>query len=138
MTKKQKTLAVVGGVAVAALVVGGVAYAMSKQQPAIPSGPSQPSLVPVTALTQGKNYGFSAQVSPGIGDAATLTNQLQAAGWTNVQIEYFGPTANGVAPPAGLPFSIPGAIGTAYVASGTWNGATGTAVPSGVVAVQVS
>jgi hypothetical protein len=139
MTRKEKTFAVVGGVALGALVVGGVAYAMRKPAAAIPGGapPATPTLSPVTTLTQGKNYGFASQLPAGIASSAALIAGLQGAGWANVQVQFFGPTA-GSAVPAGLPFSVPTPLATAYVASGTWTGATGAAVGSGIVAVQIS
>lgn len=142
MTKKQRTLAIVGGVALGAIVVGGVAYAMKKPAAAIPGGPvapATPTLTPATTLTQGKNYGFAAQLPAGITDPNALVAALQGTGWTNVQVQFFGPTAGSTPQlPAGLPFTVPAPINTAYVASGTWTGATGAAVGSGIVAVQVS
>jgi hypothetical protein len=139
VTKKQKTLAVVGVVALAAVVVGGVAYAKSQNQ--LPGGgaaPAAPTMTPATTFAKGGNYGFAAQLPAGTTDQATLIAGLQGIGWTNVQVQFFGPTANGGNPPAGLPFTVPAPLNTAYVASGTWTGADGTAVGANIVAVRVS
>jgi hypothetical protein len=143
MTKKQKTLAVVGGVALAAVVVGGVAYAYEKKKstPAIPNGgtsPNTPILTPTSTLTQGGNYGFAAQLPQGITSPAALIAGLEGSGWRNVQVQFFGPSTNNGTLPPGLPFTVPAPIATAYVASGTWTGATGTPVGSGIVAAQIT
>jgi hypothetical protein len=134
---KKKTLMWIGGAAVAALAVGGVAYAMTKKPaiPAAPVTPNTPTLTATSVLSAGKNYGFTAQLpATGAADVASLTALLNAAGWQNVQIVYFGPTANGAAPPV----AVSGALATAYAASGTWGGADNTPTPAGVSVVQIS
>jgi len=138
MTKKEKTLAL-GVAALVAVGVGVYVYEKKKAPAAaVPGAPLTPTLTPVTTLTSGGNYGFGAQIPPGITSSAALIAALQGLGWTNVQVQYFGPTATGAQMPAGLPFTVPGPLATAYVASGTWTGATGAAVGAGIVAVQVS
>src|SRR4029077_1043301 len=138
MTKKQKTFALVGA-AFAAAAIGVYVYEKNKAPAAaVPGAPLTPTLTPVTTLTSGGNYGFGAQLPPGVTSSAALVAALQGLGWTNVQVQYFGPTATGSQLPAGLPFTVPGPLATAYVASGTWTGATGAAVGAGIVAVQVS
>jgi hypothetical protein len=132
---KKTTLMWVGGAALAAVLVGGVAYAM-KKPPATPSNPAAGALTPATVFNTGKNYGIAAQVGANITTQAQLVSALNAAGWTNVQVQYFGPTGGAI--PQGLPFTPPGAAATAYVASGTWNGADNTPVPTGVMAALIS
>jgi len=134
---KKTTLMWVGGATIAALAVGGVAYAMQKPKQAVPSSAPGGQLLPTTSFSTGKSYGFAAQIDSSIKTAADLVAALQSAGWSNVNVLFFGPTAGGVAP-VNPPFAVPGPAASAYVASGTWNGAEGTSVPAGVVAVQIA
>lgn len=138
MDKQTKML--VGGAALAAVAVGGIYLATRPAAAAVPAGPTPatPTYTAVTTFTAGSNYGFAAQLPAGVADVATLMAQLTTAGWTNVTILYFGPTAAAATIPAGLPFSLPGPVTSAYVASGTWSGATGTPVPAGVSAALIS
>ncbi len=132
---RKTTMMWVGGGVLAAVLVGGVVYA-AKKPPQTPSSPAAGSLTMATVFNTGKNYGIAAQVGANITTQAQLVTALNAAGWTNVQVQYFGP--GGGAIPQGLPFSVPGAAASAYVASGTWNGADNTPVPTGVMAALIS
>lgn len=125
MTKKTK-MWLIGGVAAAAVVAGGV-YVYEKNKTAPPAAPAAlPSGAPVTAFTAGQSYKFAALLPSSINDTSALETALTNAGWKDVNILYFMGTGD----------SGPFPVNTSgYVAQGTWNGASGTALPSGVVAV---
>lgn len=125
---KKNTMMWVGGAALAAVVVGGIAYA-AQQKTVAPA--AVPHGVPVTTLTPGQQYAFAAQLPPGITDTAQLTNALVAAGWTNVNVFSFMGT-NATPPPAGLPAITVGGYG----ATAIWGGKAGPVQP-GVIAVAV-
>ncbi len=129
MTKKTKTYMVIGGVTLAALAVGGIAYAHSKAAatPPVPAG-QLPAGTPTTTFTAGTKYTFAAVVPAGITDQAALVTALNTAGWSTPAVIYFGPSNTG---------TIPGGLQagpTGYVATGTWQGPA-SSVPPGVVAV---
>lgn len=124
-TKMWLGLAALGVVA-----VGGIAYAASKKPVAITGPQPAGTLLPATSLGKGHNYILAATVPAGVTDATTLSNALVTNGWSNVTVQYF--MGSGTIP-QGLE-----ANATSYIASGTWNGADGTPVPTGVVAVQTS
>lgn len=127
MKKSTKTLLIVGG-AVGVIAIGSYAYAQAHKPAAVPAGTLPAgSITPTASFATGQKYTFAAPIPAGITDTGTLANALAAAGWTNVTIPYF--MGNG-AVPAGFPQL--GANG--YIAIGTWNGASGAAVPTGVVA----
>jgi len=125
MKKSTRNWLIAGG---AAAVAGGVGYYFYvKSKPAVPVAQLTPG-TPVTTFTTGTKYAFVAPTPAGITDAASLTTALQGAGWANVAVPFFN--GAGVNPIVGAPVSAGG-----YGATGVWNGANGTAVPSGVVAV---
>ena len=127
MKKSTKTLLIVGG-AIGVVAIGGYAYAQAHKPAAVPAGALPAgSVTPVSSFTQGQKYTFAAQIPAGVTSSPLLATALASAGWTNVTVPYF---AGGGAVPAGFPQLGP----LGYVAVGTWTGATGTAVPSGVVA----
>lgn len=138
--KRSTTYWILGGAAVA-LGVGVYAYEKNKAAttPAVPPPTLQPgTMTAASTFLTGKNYGIASQLGTGVTTQALLVTALQATGWTNVQVIFFGPTAAGVVP-AGLPTGLPpGATNTAWVASGTWNGTNNAPVPTGVLAVQMS
>jgi hypothetical protein len=128
MTKKHKTYMIVGGVALAALAVGGVAYAHSKAAASpVPAG-QLPAGTPASTFTAGTKYTFAAVLPAGATDQATLVTMLHTAGWGAPAVIFFGPTNTG-AIPLGLQANTSG-----YVATGTWTGPA-TPVPAGVIAV---
>lgn len=151
--ENPSTAFVMGGVVLGILAVGAVAYAAThKPTPAltpgalpVPSG--QPggggaatevnTLTPATTLTQNVFYELLSSVPTGITDMPRLIAALQAAQWTNVQVLYFGPTGSGI-----YPTNFPGAPSTptptTYVATATWSGNSGTAVPAGVLVANVA
>jgi hypothetical protein len=128
MTKKTKTYMIVGGVAVAALAVGGIAYARMKAvAPPVPAG-QLPAGTPATTFTAGTKYTFAAVLPAGATDQATLVTMLHTAGWQTPAVIFFGPTNTGTIP-TGLEANTSG-----YVATGIWQGPA-TPVPAGVIAV---
>lgn len=142
---KRSTTMWLGLSALAGAVAGGVAYYLSTQKTAaastppasVPAGPTATAGL-VASFAHGRSYGLAAQLPVGVTDQTTLVQQLNAAGWQNVQIVYFGPNAGvGVVPP-GLPITPVGTLTTAYVATGTWTGADATPVPVNVSAVQLT
>lgn len=148
--ENPSTAFVVGGIALGLLAVGAVAYAASKKTTvatALPVAPGLPggggaavegnTLTPVTTLTQNVFYELVSNVPQGIADIPRLITALQTAQWTNVQIIYFGPTGVGI-----YPTNFPGApstpTATTYVATATWSGSDGAAVPAGVLVANVA
>jgi hypothetical protein len=134
---KRSTMLWLGAGVLVAGTFGAVYYEQHKTKQAVPTPNLTPGTVtPTTTFTKGGKYGWASQLAAGITDQASLVSALTAAGWTGVQVLYFGPTAGGAALPPGVP-TPPGTPATAYVASGIWNGTT-QPVPAGVVAVQVA
>lgn len=127
MKKSTKKLLIVG--AAAGVLVGGVVwYRKAYAAPAVPSGQLQPgSITPVTSFQQGTKYTFAAQTPSAVADTSALTAALQASGWSNVNVVYFGGTGT-------IPAGFPAVAANGYIATGTWTGTSGTAVPNGVVA----
>jgi hypothetical protein len=123
MTRKtKKTLMWVGGGALLALAVGGVAYAAAKPK----ATPAQiVAGTPVTTLLPGQKYAFAALLPVGITDEVALTKALTAAGWTGVTIT----AMNGAGSSTGVVTPVGG-----YAATAVWNG-NASPVPTGVVAV---
>lgn len=117
--------------ALGVVAIGGIAYAASKKPVGSMTGP-QPAgaLIPASTFNKGKNYVFAAIVPVGVSDSATMASTLTSIGWSNVNVQYFMGTGT---IPQGLE-----ANAQSYIASGTWNGADGTPVPTGAVAVQTS
>ena len=66
-----------------------------------------------SSLVNGVNYTINATAPVGAPDAATLTSQLTSLGWSNVTVTSFT------------------AANSPYVATATWSGANGAAVPAG-------
>ena len=127
MKKSTKTLLLVGG-AVGIVAIGGYAYAQAHKPAAVPAGALPAgSITPTASFATGQKYTFAAQIPAGITSSATLQAALASAGWTNVTVPYYGGAGS---VPAGFPQL--GAAG--YIATGTWNGTNGAAVPTGVVA----
>ena len=148
----EKTMLWVGGAALAALVVGAVDMTSRQSQAGLPGyGPSQggygpqstplPSGTvtetqgsPVSWFIQGNSYTFSVPVSAGVVDAATQANVLVANGWTNVQIIWFGPQAQGIQTMPVDPATQQPALATTstnLVATAVW-GQPSAPVPSGI------
>ena len=126
---KTKTLMLwIGGGALAALAIGGVAYAATTKPPAVPAAPT-PTGTPVGMLQPGQGYLFGAPTPTGVTTAQALATALKAAGWTNVKVWAFGGQTGSTNFPG-----LPAAPANGYMASGVWNGTT-TNVPSGVVAI---
>jgi hypothetical protein len=132
MTKTEKTFVWMGGLVLGVLAVGGVAYAATHHKPSA-ANPTPASLTTSTTWDTGKNYLFAANVPSGMHDADSLIKSLAANGWTNIVILYFGPTGSVVANTK-LPFTVDSGM---YAASGTWGGAAGYPIPSGVSSVNV-
>jgi hypothetical protein len=125
MKQSTKKVLIVGG-AVAA-VVGGVLW-YKKAYPAVPVAQLQPgSFTPVATFTSGQKYTFAALAPSAIANQAALADALKAAGWINVEVKYFGGSGT-------VPAGFPRVADNGYIATGTWNGSSGTAVPNGVVA----
>lgn len=138
MKKSTKTLLWVGGV-LGLATVAGVAYAQAhKPASAVPAGNLPPgTFAPTASFTNGQKYTFAAVV-PVVPDPNDKTKQvpadqtvlvamLQDAGWTNVTISWYMGAG-----------TIPGGFegnASSYVATATWTGKTGTAVPANVVAL---
>jgi hypothetical protein len=144
---RKRTKWIVGGVAVAAVLGGIVYYEKNKTAAAaVPSSLPAGSVTPVTTFTKGQKYTFAAPLTadangnlvvfdannnPVILTASTgsgaLVANLQALGWANVVVPFF--MGQGSAP-AGFP----AVAANGYIATGTWTGASGTPVPTGVLA----
>ena len=123
MTKKTKMWLAVGA---GALVLGGGGYYLYRRNMSASSTPAQlPPGTPVTSLTSGVRYQFAALLPSGISDTSALETSLNAADWSDVHIDFFMGTGN----KGRFPIAD-----TGYVATATWRGATGSAVPQGVVA----
>jgi hypothetical protein len=80
-----------------------------------------------TSWRTGKPYVWRGRVDASITTPDALAAALQAAGWTSVVVEWFGPTkfTSTTSPP---PYAMSGDPGL-YVAKGVWNGADNTAIP---------
>jgi hypothetical protein len=127
-----------GGAALVGVTVAAVVYEKNKAPTSpVPTSLTPGTWTPTTVFNTGGKYGVASQLGANVTGQAALVQALTAAGWTGVQVIYFGPTAAGAAPPPGTP-TVPGSPATAYIASGIWNGANNTPVPTGVVAVQVA
>jgi hypothetical protein len=129
MKKSTKTLLWVGG-AIGIVAIGGYAYAQA-HKPATTSVPAGTlpagSITPTASFATGQKYTFAAQIPAGITSSTSLQAALASAGWSNVTVPYYGGTGSA---PAGFPQLGP----AGYIATGTWNGTNGAAVPTGVVA----
>lgn len=140
--KSTKTLLWVGG-ALGLVAVAGVAYANAHKHPAsaVPAGSLPPgTIAPTASFTNGQKYTFAAVV-PMVPDPNDATKQvpadqtrlvamLQDAGWTNVTLSWY--MGNG---------TIPGGFegnASSYVATATWTGKSGTAVPNNVIALATT
>ena len=127
MKKSTRNWLLAGGAA--AVVIGGGYYLYKRNQPAVPAGQLTAG-TPVTTFTNGQKYTIAAPTPQGITTQADLANALISAGWNST------PTIllfNGQgAAPAGFPTQI---AANGYIAQGVWGGASGSAVPAGVVAV---
>jgi hypothetical protein len=126
MTKKQRTWLWIGAGA-AVLLAGGVAYAQM-HKPAVPAGTLPAgSITPVASFSKGQKYTFAAPTPAGITAASDLATALTNAGWSSVTVPYFGGAGT-------VPAGFTAVSANGYIATGTWGGADGTSVPSGVVA----
>ena len=127
MKKSTKTLLILGG-AVGVLAIGGYAYAQAHKPAVVPAGalPSG-SVTPVASFTQGQKYTFAAQAPAAETTSSAVLHDLTQGPWSNITILYFG--GSGTIPPG-----FPPVAGNGYIASATFTGPSGTAVPSGVVA----
>jgi hypothetical protein len=115
--------------AAAAAIVGGAFYyeKYGKKAAAAPAGTLPAgSVVPVASFSPGQKYTIAAPVPATITSSAGLSDALKNAGWANVTVLWFQGAGS-------LPAGFEGNA-TSYVAEGTWNGAAGTPVPSGVLA----
>jgi hypothetical protein len=81
-------------------------------QPVVPAGNQPAALVADTSLVSGHAYTFTASTPAGL-TQDQLAAQLQQAGWSGFVWGFFNPTN--------------------YSVHATWNGATGTPFPSGVL-----
>jgi hypothetical protein len=106
---------------------------------------------PVLTFVTGQTYEIAGMI-PGFGDpnaaapgsssAADLANLLQQTGWSNVNILFWGPANAGITGStfpqeltgAPMPFGVAGA----WAARATWNGANGTPVPAGYLALHAN
>jgi len=160
LTPTQRTGLIAGG----AIVVGGITAliaksALAKTPPAAPPSntpvtpvlpptppgptPGQSSQVflnftPVSQLTPGASYLIASPVPSGYTTSAQLLAALQAAGWTNMTVSYFGPEGDASALwPSEMPWPAdPTTMPTMYVAGGTYSGSAPYAIPAGTVAYQ--
>jgi hypothetical protein len=124
---KRNTRNLLIGGAVVAAAVGGVVWYKKAYPATTPGSLPAGSITPVTSFMKGQKYTFAAQTPGGIADTAALTAALAAAGWTNVNVVYFGGTGT-------IPAGFPQVAANGYIATGVWNGASGSAVPNAVVA----
>jgi hypothetical protein len=126
---KHKTQMLLGGAAIVGLAIAGYVYVgQQKTAAAVPSNPQLSPGVPVATLTPGQKYAVGATTPTGVSDQQTLTQQIAAAGWSNVTILYFA--GNGQ-----IPQGMPAPAANGYVYTGTWNGAPNAPIPPGVLAV---
>ena len=88
-----------------------------------------------TSWEPGHSYQWTVRVPEGISTPTQLLTALQAAGWSNVVVRWFGPTKtmNTTNPPAQPWGGDPGL----YVASGTWTGPAHTPIPAGAMSRDV-
>ncbi len=163
LTPTQRTGLIAGG----AIVVGGITAFIAKSAlakaapaaapsntpsntPVLPVGPPAPGptpgqvsqvfldYTPVSQLTPGASYLF-ASTAGSYTTSASLLAALQAAGWTNATVAYFGPEGDTSAQwPGEMPWPAdPTTMPTMYVAGGAYSGSTPYVLPAGTVAYQV-
>lgn len=107
---------IVGLSVLGAATVLGVAYIVTKtnaQAAATLLNSAPASGTQAQTLQTGVGYTINATAPVGAPDAATLTSQLTSLGWSNVTVTSFT------------------AANSPYVATATWAGANGAAVPAG-------